>query len=74
MRSIDMLCPPTEEVKNNSSEIEENTSALNKLIETIENKLVITEVKENYNDYNEDDDNEDDDNEDDESEGENENE
>ena len=53
MRSIDMLCPPTDEGKNNSPEIEENTSALNKLIASIENKLVITEVKENYNDYNE---------------------
>ena len=53
MRSIDMICPPTDEGINNSIEIEENTSALNKLIATIENKLVITEVKENYNDYNE---------------------
>ena len=53
MRSIDMLCPPTDEGKNNSTEIAENTSALNKLIASIENKLVITEVKENYNDYNE---------------------
>ena len=48
-----MLCPPTDEGKNNSTEIAENTSALNKLIASIENKLVITEVKENYNDYNE---------------------
>lgn len=53
MRSLDMICPPTEERINNSTEIEENTNALNKLITTIENKLVITEVNENYNDYNE---------------------
>lgn len=53
MRSIDMICPPIDEGISNSTEIEENTSALNKLITTIENKLVITEVKENYNDYNE---------------------
>ena len=52
MRSLDMICPQAEEDINNSTEIEENTSALNKLIATIENKLVITEVKENYNDYN----------------------
>ena len=54
MRSIDMICPPTEEDISNSTEIEENTNALNKLITTIENKLVITDVTENYNDYNED--------------------
>ena len=53
MRSLDMICPPTEESKNNSTELEENTNALNNLIATIENKLVITEVTENYNDYNE---------------------
>ena len=53
MRSLDMICPPTEEDISNSTEIEENTNALNKLITTIENKLVITEVTENYNDYNE---------------------
>ena len=53
MRSLDMICPPTEESNNNSTEIDENTSAINKLITTIENKLVITEVNENYNDYNE---------------------
>ena len=53
MRSIDMICPPTDAGINNSTEIEENTSAINKLITTIENKLVITEVNENYNDYNE---------------------
>ena len=52
MRSIDMICPPTDEGTNNSIEIEENTSAINKLIATIENKLVITEVNEKYNDYN----------------------
>ena len=54
MRSIDMICPQTEEGANNSTEIDENTNAINKLITTIENKLVITEVNENYNDYNED--------------------
>ena len=48
MRSIDMICPPTDGGTNNSIEIEENTNAINKLIATIENKLVITEV----NDYN----------------------
>ena len=48
-----MISPPTDEDINNSTEIEENTNALNKLIATIENKLVITEIKENYNDYNE---------------------
>lgn len=53
MRSIDMICPPTDEENNSSTEIEENTSAINKLITAIENKLVITEVNENYNDYNE---------------------
>ena len=46
-----MICHPIEEEFNSSTEIEENTNALNKLITTIENKLVITEVKENYNDY-----------------------
>ena len=53
MRSIDMICPPTDDGINSSTEIDENTNALNKLIKTIENRLVITEVKENYNDYNE---------------------
>ena len=43
MRSIDMICPPTEEGKNNSTEIEENTSAINKLIEKLEEKLVISQ-------------------------------
>ena len=66
MKSLDMICPPTKEDINSSTEIEENTKALNKLITTIEDKLVITEVKENYNDYTE--------NENDESEDENENE
>ena len=53
MRSLDMICPQAEEDINSSTEIEENTNAINKLITTIENKLVITEVNENYNDYNE---------------------
>lgn len=43
MRSIDMICPPTEEDKNNSTELEENTSAINKLIEKLENKIVINQ-------------------------------
>lgn len=50
MRSIDMICPPTEEGKNNSTEIEENTSAINKLIETLEEKIVINQVEETEND------------------------
>ena len=45
MRSIDMLCPPTDESINNSSEIEENTSAINKLIEKLEEKIVINQVE-----------------------------
>ena len=49
MRSIDMICPPTDEGVNNSTEIEENTSAINKLIETLENKLVINELEETEN-------------------------
>ena len=46
MRSIDMICPPTDEGKNNSTEIEENTSAINKLIEKLEEKIVINQVEE----------------------------
>ena len=53
MRSIDMICPPTEEGKNNSTEIEENTSAINKLIEKLEEKIVINQVEERENDNNE---------------------
>lgn len=49
MRSIDMICPTTDEEVNNSTEIEENTSAINKLIETLENKLVINEVDKTEN-------------------------
>lgn len=45
MRSIDMICPPTDEGKNNSTEIEENTSAINKLIEKLEEKIVINQVE-----------------------------
>ena len=45
MRSIDMICPPTDEGINNSSEIEENTSAINKLIEKLEEKIVINQVE-----------------------------
>ena len=43
MRSIDMICPPTDEGRNNSTEIEENTSAINKLIEKLEEKIVINQ-------------------------------
>ena len=45
MRSIDMICPPTDEGKNTSTEIEENTSAINKLIEKLEEKIVINQVE-----------------------------
>ena len=50
MRSIDMICPPTDDVKNSSTEIEENTSAINKLIEKLEEKIVINQVEENDDD------------------------
>ena len=50
MRSLDMICPPTDESKNNSTELEENTSAINKLIEKLENKIVINELEETEND------------------------
>ena len=50
MRSIDMICPPTDEGINNSTEIEENTSAINKLIEKLEEKIVINQVEEYEND------------------------
>ena len=53
MRSIDMICPPTDEGVNNSSEIEENTSAINKLIEKLEEKIVISQVEETENDIEE---------------------
>ena len=46
MRSIDMICPPIDEGVNNSTEIEENTSAINKLIEKLEDKIVINQVEE----------------------------
>ena len=49
MRSIDMICPPTDEGKNNSTELEENTSAINKLIEKLEEKIVINQVEETDN-------------------------
>lgn len=41
-----MICPPTDEGINNSTEIEENTSAINKLIEKLEEKIVINQVEE----------------------------
>ena len=53
MRSIDMICPPTDEGKNNSTEIEENTSAINKLIEKLEEKIVINQVEETDNEESE---------------------
>ena len=53
MRSIDMICPPTDEGKNNSIEIEENTSAINKLIEKLEEKIVINQVEETDNEESE---------------------
>lgn len=46
MRSIDMICPPTDEGVNSSTEIEENTIAINKLIEKLEEKIVINQMKE----------------------------
>ena len=49
MRSIDMLCPTTDEGNNTSTELEENTSAINKLIEKLENNIVINEVEETDN-------------------------
>ena len=45
MRSIDMICPPTDEGSNNSTEIEENTSAINKLIERLEEKIAINQLE-----------------------------
>ena len=53
MRSIDMICPPTDEGKNNSTEIEENTSAINKLIEKLEEKIAISQLEETDNEENE---------------------
>lgn len=50
MRSIDMICPPTDEGVNSSTEIEENTSAINKLIEKLEEKIVINQITEQEND------------------------
>ena len=50
MRSIDMICPPTDEGNNTSTELEENTSAINKLIEKLEEKIVINQVEEQEND------------------------
>lgn len=50
MRSIDMICPTTDEGVNSSTEIEENTSAINKLIEKLEEKMVINQMTEQEND------------------------
>ena len=44
-----MICAPTDEGANNSTEIVENTSAINKLIEKLENKIVINEIDEPEN-------------------------
>ena len=49
MRSIDMICPPTGEGVNTSTEIEENTSAINKLIEKLEEKIAISQLEETDN-------------------------
>ena len=49
MRSIDMICPPTDEGVNNSTELVENTSAINKLIEKLEEKIVINQIEEQEN-------------------------
>lgn len=48
-----MICPPTEEGNNNSTEIEENTSAINKLIEKLEEKIAISQVDDKDNDIEE---------------------
>ena len=40
-----MICPPTDEGSNNSTEIEENTSAINKLIERLEEKIAINQLE-----------------------------
>ena len=53
MRSIDMICPPTDEGKNSSTEIEENTSAINKLIEKLEEKIAISQAEDDNEDDNE---------------------
>lgn len=52
MRSIDMICPPTDDGVNNSTELEENTNAINKLIEKLEEKIAISQVEENVNEEN----------------------
>ena len=49
MRSLDMMCPPTDEGVNNSTELEENTSAINKLIEKLEEKMAINQLEETDN-------------------------
>ena len=53
MRSIDMICPPTGEGVNTSTEIEENTSAINKLIEKLEEKIAISQLEETDNEESE---------------------
>ena len=54
-----MICPPTDEGKNNSTEIEENTSAINKLIEKLGEKIVISQVEETDNEETDNDESED---------------
>ena len=44
-----MICPPTDEGRNSSTEIEENTSAINKLIEKLEEKIAISQWEETDN-------------------------
>ena len=44
-----MICPPTGEGKNSSTELEENTSAINKLIEKLEEKIAINQLEETDN-------------------------
>ena len=48
-----MLCPSTDEGKNSSTELEENTSAINKLIEKLEEKIVINQEDDNVDDIEE---------------------
>ena len=40
-----MISPLTDEGKNSTTEIEENTSAINKLIEKLEEKIVINQLE-----------------------------
>lgn len=42
-----MICPPIDGGKNSYTEIEENTSAINRLIEKLEEKIVINQADDN---------------------------